>query len=323
MIGIVSHADDLHAVCVRQRLDSVGAAHVLLDTALVPTQVALGSTLDPGGWTGTWGEHDLRDIRAMWWRRPQPFQLHDEIHDPHDRGFARGECAAMVAGLWSCMDAQWVNDPDRDEAASRKMWQLQLAVQLGMRVPRTCMTSSPERAREFVAAEGGAAIFKPFSATPETWRETRPVRDCDLELMDNVRLAPVIFQELVPGVDVRVTIVGDDVFAAEIRGDDSAYAFDFRVDPSPTITAHTLPSQVEEPLMAMMRRLGIRYGAADFRITPDGDYVFLEVNPAGQWLFVEMATGQPITASLADLLHRLDREATVPDRESYGAVNAS
>ena len=57
-----------------------------------------------------------------------------------------------------------------------------------------------------------------------------------------------------------------------------------------------------------MQRLGLRYGAADFRVAPDGDLVFLEVNPAGQWLFVEYATGQPIAAALADLLVRLDRE---------------
>lgn len=321
MIGIVSSEEDLHAQGVRRHLDSIGASHVLIDTAQVPMQVALTSTQDSAGWRGAWGETDLGAVHAMWWRRPEPFRLHDEVTDPHDRLFARGECAAMVSGLWSCMDAEWVNDPDRDEAASRKMAQLALAVRLGLRVPRTCMTSDPDRARDFVHAEDGAVIFKPFSATPQTWRETRPVRECDLDLMDNVRLAPVIFQELVPGgVDVRVTIVGDRVFAAEIRGNASSYEFDFRVERAPTITPHTLPQAVEARLLTLMRRLGLRYGAADLRIAPDGDYVFLEVNPAGQWLFVELATGQPITRTLADLLHRLDQGEASTRRSGAGRL---
>jgi glutathione synthase/RimK-type ligase-like ATP-grasp enzyme len=164
-------------------------------------------------------------------------------------------------------------------------------------------------------------IFKSFSATPTTWRETRPVRDVDLGLMDQVRYAPVIFQELVPGGrDIRATVVGDQVFAAEIRADQSAYEFDFRIDSAHApISEYRLPEPVQERLLALMRRLGLRYGAADFRVAPDGDHVFLEVNPAGQWLFVEYATGQPIAAALADLLARLDRSR---EGERVGALIA-
>jgi len=314
MIGIISTEEDVHARSVRQHLDARGAAHVTLDTSRIPVRVGLTTTQQQhDAWDGTWtdavdGPLRLRDLRAMWWRRPQPFVLSDEVRGGTDRGFVRGECAAMLAGIWSAIDAEWVNDPDLDEAASRKMWQLQLAARLGLRVPRTCMTNDPAEARRFIDAERRSVIFKSFSATPETWRETRPVRDEDLAGLDHVRLAPVIFQELVPGgVDIRVTVVGDRVFAAEIRPGESAYEFDFRVDPNPTIRPYVLPAPVEKRLLRLMERLRLRYGAADFRLAPDGDLVFLEVNPAGQWLFVEVATGQPISAALAELLQRMDR----------------
>ena len=317
MIGIVSHLDDLHAVHVRRHLEQAGSPHLVLDTSSLPMQVGLTTSEVPGaGWHGWW-EHDgvpvdLRDVHAMWWRRPQPFVLDGAITDAHDRAFARGECAAMVAGLWHCLDAEWVNDPDRDEAASRKMWQLRVASELGLRVPRTCMTNDPARALGFIESEPGSVVFKSFSASEVTWRETRLVRDEHRELFDRVRLAPVIFQECIPGgFDIRVTIVGDQVFSAEIRSGESSYDLDFRVDTeNAPIEVHPLPEPVEGRLMRMMRRLGLRYGAIDLRRAPDGDYVFLEVNPAGQWLFIELATGQPISSALARLLGCLDQEVT-------------
>ncbi|MBO9554869.1 MvdC/MvdD family ATP grasp protein [Cellulomonas sp.] len=311
MIGIVSHDADLHTQEVTRHLDRLGAGHLLLDTSHVPTRTTLTTRQHPDAtWEARWGERDLSDVHAVWWRRPQPFVLHDAVTRPQDRGFALGECAAMVAGIWACLDAEWVNEPDRDEAASRKMWQLQVASRAGLRVPRTLMTHDPAAARDFLAAEPGGAIYKSFSATPATWRETRPVRDVEVGMLDQVRYAPVIFQELVPGGrDVRATVVGDRVFAAEIRADRSAYEFDFRIDSAHApITEHRLPDDVERRLLDVMARLGLRYGAADFRVAPDGAHVFLEVNPAGQWLFVEYATGQPIAAALAELLVRLDRE---------------
>ena len=314
MIGIVSHPDDLHAHEVTGHLDALGAPWVLVDTGRLPRDVALTSTQDGVRWHADWVEVggasgalalDADDLHVMWWRRPQPFALHDDVRPAQDRAFAHGECAAAVAGLWSCLSAVWVNDPDRDEAAARKMWQLQVASRLGLRVPRTVMTNDPLRARAFVDAEPGV-VFKSFSATPQTWRETRPVREVDLALMDSVRYAPVIFQEMIPGADIRVTVVGTEVFAAEFRAEESGYAYDFRLDTAhcPT-TVHTLPEQVVERLLRLMRHLGLWYGAIDLRFTGE-DYVFLEVNPAGQWLFVEYATELPISAALAGLLARLD-----------------
>ncbi|MFP5417339.1 MAG: alpha-L-glutamate ligase, partial [Actinomycetes bacterium] len=240
-----------------------------------------------------------------------PFTLDDRITLGDDRHFALGETAAMVAGLWACLDAHWVNDPVRDEAASAKMLQLKLAAACGLKVPRTCMTNDPAQARAFLEAVHGAAVFKPFSATPATWRETRPVREADIALLDNVALAPVIFQERIDGgVDVRVTVVGRKLFPARIAVSDARFEYDVRLDTQAArITACELPSAVAAGLGRLMGALGIVYGAADFRVAPDGQLLFLEVNPAGQWLFVEIETGQPITEALVDHLIAADRSA--------------
>lgn len=325
MIGVVSHEADPHATAVLDRLRSLGADVVLLDTADLPSRAALSTAQEPnGGWSGTWtgrhGEVALSDLRAMWWRRPQPFTVDPRITRSGDVRFALGETAAMVSGLWACLDAHWVNDPVRDEVASVKMLQLKLAAQCGLTAPRTCMTNDPVVARRFLDSVGGRAVFKAFSATPSTWRETRPVRAEDAAMLDRVALAPVIFQERIDGgVDVRVTVVARQQFPARIEVSDARFEFDVRLDTQAArITACDVPSEVAAGLDRLMASLGIVYGAADFRVTPEGELRFLEINPAGQWLFIEMETGQPISAALADHLLQADTGLTPGGRAPEG-----
>lgn len=310
MILLISHPHDEHARRVLEVLRRRGADGLLFDTARFPRGIGLTvHSTDGAGWqaeaTVDGTRHDLADVRVVWWRRPLPYELHDEVAGAEDRAFAYGECHHAVTGLWSSLDAFWINDPEHDEVASRKMYQLKLASHLGLRTPRTCVTNEPHAAAQFAAGEGDeGTIYKSFAATERAWRETRLLRPEERELFDNVRFAPVIFQERIPAVaDVRVTIVGDQVFPAQIRTSASGYQYDFRMTMDHAeMRPHELPQEIEKRLLELMTTLGIVYGAVDLRLTPEGDYVFLEVNPAGQWLFIEVQTGQPITEALCDLI---------------------
>lgn len=309
-ILIISHSDDIHAMDVLSRLRQRGLEPLLMDTGRIPRETQLSIGHDPhSGWTA-WatmdgGDVDFRTVRSAWWRRPQPFQLADEIGGADDRHFALSETHAAISGLWSLLDATWMNEPDHDERAGRKAYQLKAARLAGLSIPRTCITSDPERARSFITAESeGGVIYKTFTATESTWRETRLLRPGEVDLIDAVRYAPVIFQEHVPATaDLRITIVGDEIFPAAIRVPSGAYPYDFRMTMNAaTITPHELPEAVAAGLKRLMHTLGLVYGAIDMRLTPEGEHVFLEINPSGQWLFVEQATGQPISEAMATLL---------------------
>ena len=118
--------------------------------------------------------------------------------------------------------------------------------------------------------------------------------------------------EFVPAeVDLRITVVGEEFFAAAVHSQELPYALDFRLfleqGPGVRMDPTELPDEVEEALLRLLKHAGLRYGAIDMRRTPDGRHVFLEVNPAGQWLLVEEVTGQPITAAMARLLTELDQ----------------
>jgi glutathione synthase/RimK-type ligase-like ATP-grasp enzyme len=118
-----------------------------------------------------------------------------------------------------------------------------------------------------------------------------------------VRCAPVILQEYIPGVDVRVTVVGRRLFCASIDCRHTGSPEDFRLalDES-RVEPIRLPPPLRRRLLALIRGLDLRYAAIDLRRSESGDWIFLEVNPSGQWLFVEARTGLPITDAVARLL---------------------
>ena len=127
------------------------------------------------------------------------------------------------------------------------------------------------------------------------------LREEEVQLLDHVRHTPVIFQSYADAVyDLRITVVGDQIFAAAIFSQETDYKIDCRIDiGNARIQAVTLPLEVDERLRTLMRCMGLVYGAVDMRLKPDGTYVFLEINPAGQFLYIEVATGLPITAAMA------------------------
>lgn len=312
MIVVVSHARDRHAQCVLETLRARGREAVLLDLSDLPARARL--TLDPTAEGGPVARLDhaelgtvpLTDATAVWWRRPQQVDL-DAVADPAARGFCYGEWHEALHGLYWVLDCPWMNPVLADQVASHKALQLAVAPHLGLRVPETLMTSDADQARAFIERHGpGRTVYKIFAATEQVWRETRVVRDADLAMLDRLHLAPVIFQEKVPAVaDVRVAVVGDRMFAMTIGGDREVDgdAVDFRLGlPGAKTAPYALPDDVAAGLQRLMAHFGIVYGGVDFRLTPSGELVFLEVNPAGEFLFVEHGAGHPITEAMADWL---------------------
>jgi hypothetical protein len=245
----------------------------------------------------------LDQARAIWFCPPRPIELRDDLWRASHREWALAQWSEALGGLWDDLPARWVNHPARGESAGRKTLQLRTAAELGLQVPRTLVTSDPAAARGFVEEAGGPhrVVHKALRAVDGVWRETRLFEPGDLERLDALRHAPIVFQEYVPAeADLRVTVVGDEVFAAEIDARESSYPLDWRVDfDRARLAPAILPDAVAGSLRRLVRRLGLELAAIDLRRTPAGEHVFLEVNPYGLWLFVELRTGQPITDAIA------------------------
>lgn len=320
-IVIFSEPADIHAQSVISELTKAGASDIrMLDLREIPQRATLNMALSNAHGSGfelvmsDGRPIRFEDVHSFWWRRPQHFVLPEGM-DPNAQQFALTELSTAFQGLWQCTTGLWVNDPVRDAAAAHKPWQLNVARELGLSIPDTLITTDPEKVRAFWESRHGDVIYKPFLQTFHSWRETRQLKHEELALLNSVRLAPVIFQELVRGAaDLRVTIIGEDIFPAAVDVAKMEYKLDVRLNQQ-AYEKHALPNKVGEKLLQLMRRLGLEYGAIDLRLTPDGDYVFFEVNPAGQFLFVEHACGLPISAALAAFLIRGGEQS----RESLAA----
>ncbi|MFF2372368.1 MvdC/MvdD family ATP grasp protein [Agromyces sp. NPDC058110] len=326
MILVVSYPGDDHTAAVVELLLGDGREVVLLDAGTLGTSSSLELGYDRSGAStvrlvNESGEFDLAAARGGWWRRLRAVEADPSIVDPAALGFVYSETAEVFDGVVAALAADWINPPAADARAHHKPLQWSVASAVGLALPRTVVTRSPESARAFVAELGtGRVITKAFLARADAWRETHLLEASDVDRLDQVRFAPTILQEYVPGVDLRVTMIDGEPYAAEIDATGTSLPSDMRmVLDEAEVRAFDLPDAVVTALRRLMAELGLVYGAIDLRRTPDGEYVFFEVNPAGLWLFAEQRTGLPITAAVADALARRDR---VRERAASGMVVA-
>jgi len=301
---ILSRADDLHATTVRDRVVARGFPCSIVDTswdeplslagiidADVECSLSLGAvTVDSGC--------------RIWWRRPHSPAADDRLWDERVRSFLASERKFGLHGLLFAAAQRIINDPFREASANYKPRQLAAARKVGLAVPRTCITNRADVAREFIEdlrRQGRRAIFKPLSPSRYHMAETRlvvadQIRDAELQM------APVIFQECVEkGEDVRVCVVGGKQFAATVKTDHEELV-DWRIDPLASYEARDLDNSLRNRLGCLVEALGLESGSIDLRVDRDGTPYFLEINPSGQFLFLEADLGYAVTDAFAELL---------------------
>jgi hypothetical protein len=251
---------------------------------------------------------DLASIGSIWWQWDQPAGFPADLN-PAERRFAEREAELAVNALPSIGGYAWINHPTCERLANSKAAQLFAARTVGLEIPRTVITNNPDEVRQFIATAQGQIVYKasspPRNIAPDQALFTGLVTDETLANLDLIRITPGIFQERIDkSYELRITVIGARIFAVKI--DSQALAetqLDWRhAQHDVAYEAVTLPSETTMKISAFMESLGLTYGAFDFIVTPDGRYVFLEVNPGGAYMWVEAATGLAITPAIADAL---------------------
>lgn len=264
------------------------------------------------GWTGVVDEGcrsaRLEEVRAVYYRRPGRPVIADGVEEPY-RTWARDQADAALLNVMSAVSVRWINDPHRDRLAAHKPQQLTAAVTAGLTVPRTLITNDPYAARSFAKDVAAPVICKPVLGGRLDFGEGQRLmvpthRIAPAELDDSVRLTAHLFQAEVPkAYEVRLTAVAGKLFAATIQADSEQARTDWRTDyEALTYGTTDVPDHVAVGVQRFLQHYGIAFGAFDFAVTPAGDWVFFECNPAGTWAWVENQTGLPIAAAHADYL---------------------
>jgi len=305
---ILAPKDDLHATALRAVLEAKFDTRVIIwDVADIPTNAKLRFFPDHKSCDLKIQELSqdlsLSEIQSVWWRRANSLKLDPAVVDPELRRYCLSEYKTFLKGIFQSIQVPIINDPVAEARAVHKPYQLAQAREIGLDIPKTIMSNDPRSIRAFWDSLDGNCVYKPFNAPPWAFTETRPLNSEDLEHLDKVRHAPVIVQEkITKGVDVRVNIFGEAVFAAEVTTHIADADLDWRIDMTAKWEPHYLSEATSTKLRSLLQRLGLQSGNIDLRQQSDGSYKFFEVNPSGQFLFVEIDTGQPLLESLSKLL---------------------
>jgi hypothetical protein len=303
MILIVSNPQDTHAKHIAQLLEQRSCQALIFSRA--DFGLARTLTLDPVASCGIIKLQDGTTIRsdevsAVWYRRPGTVLVDPAITEEFDRLFAEKEWAQSLDAFFTLVFRRIVSPPLTQRAAIKPL-QLKVASEVGLRVPKTLLTSNPEEALAFISKHRGAIVHKAITAPSHRFIDTRSWDPEGLKHIQDLPLCPTLFQERIHGPkDVRATIVGTQIFAACLTcGPD---VVDSRLDSKSSCSPYELPSAVESAILRLMDRLGLVFGTIDFKLADNGEHVFLEVNPQGQFLYIEILTGLPISNALADYL---------------------
>jgi hypothetical protein len=253
---------------------------------------------------------DLAEVVSVWYRRPVPPVLSPSL-SPGRAAWAAAESREALDGLWRTLAARWVNHPDRNRLADSKPEQLRRARRMGFSVPPTVITNDPEQASAFAAMHPDGVVCKPLSSGRidlDTGAHLFFTTKLDAEAiaaLDDLGPEPYLFQALVPKrYDVRVTVIGAEALAARIDSQSSVEAeVDWRRGDTASLPhqREPLPDEVAARCVELVRSYSLLFGAIDLARTEHG-YVFFEINPNGQWAWLEERTELPLRARLADLL---------------------
>ncbi len=317
-ILILSGSGDLHADWIEQKLHERGVSPLRFTSADFPTKAEMSRSYSPTGKVETILRFNrlslsLEDIQSVWNRRYQKPVPHTHLSSAEIQEFLTDECDSFVQDIWNSLDCFWLPAaPAILCRAKFKALQLKLAGELGFELPPTLISNSPDDFIEFYNQHHGRIISKiagPMmlrSLRDDFARFTEIVSNQDVAYAQDLRYCPVIFQAYVPKrVELRITVVGQTVLAAEIHSQQTHHTrHDWRhYDYHNTVyLPHNLPEPISQQCVQLTNKLGLCYGAIDMVLTPDDRYVFLEINPNGQFLWVEQATGLPISDAMCDLL---------------------
>ncbi len=244
---------------------------------------------------------------SVWFRRTQLPAINELPLD--ERFYILNETDSLIKNLFAIIDAKWISDPFSVYKAENKLFQLKVAQGLGFEIPDTIITNSKEQLKSFFIGQNGNIIIKPMAQTRIDNKETpsfiftNKLKQEQIDHLEEFDLTPCIYQkEIEKEFEIRVTVVGKKIFAAAIDSQsDEETKIDWRKKKL-SFERVEIPRKIENLCIRIVEELNLCFGAIDLIKNRDGNYTFLEINPNGQWAWIETQTGLNISEAIINEL---------------------
>lgn len=302
MILIITHKKDFTADYIIQKLNERNIAYRRFnceDILESDTTISLGdsTSFSIGG---------QNEFDTVWFRRTMLPDL-DSI-SREEAIYVLGETEAYLHNLFSIIDAKWLSIPKNIYYAENKLLQLKTARNLGFKIPATLVTADRNKVVEFYHIHKNI-IVKPISNTriqndqETSFIFTSSISNSHIDNISQFDITPCLFQEQVEKcVEIRVTVVGEQIFAAQVKSqEDPDTKTDWRRKRL-KFDVFELPPSISDKCVNLVKQFGLLFGAIDLILSPDGTYTFLEINPNGQWVWIETNTGLRISEAIINEL---------------------
>lgn len=317
---IITHSQDNESIpLVIKAIEAQGEKAFRFDTDRFPTQVHLDVYYSNGYErqiiTVDDSRLDLAEVSAVWYRRIAMGAKIPITMEKQFREASIGESRATIGGMIASIKGFHLDALPNIRLADNKQLQLQIAREVGLVTPRTLITNNPLAVKQFSQECKQGMITKmlsSFAIYDEQGTEqvvfTNPVTSEDLKHLDGLRFCPMTFQEKVPkALELRTIVVGKRLFTAAVDSQQMHKAkYDWRKQGLALLHSwepYDLPKNIEQKLLKLMAHFGLNYGAIDIIVTPDGQHVFLEVNPVGEFFWLECCPPYlPISNAIAEVL---------------------
>jgi len=247
------------------------------------------------------------NYQSVWFRRTKLPQIEGLARDK--ALYLLNEADSLLRNMFAILPAKWLSAPSSVFNAENKLRQLKVAQEIGFAIPETLVTTSKEQLKKFFHDNHQDIIIKPIARTRVHSNEnpsfifTSIVSKGIIDEIEEYDLTPCLFQRNIPKeYEIRVTVVGSRVFAASV---DSQSDLETKVDwrkKKLKFARVEIPERISEMCVQLLVELQLQFGAIDLIKTPDGKYIFLEINPNGQWVWIENETGQKISEAIIDFL---------------------
>lgn len=271
----------------------------------------------------SWKSHELQpaSFSILIYRRPQPFQPAIGGDPTHMRHVADEWAEVWEGFLGHIPTEKWINHPARNFVASHKVEQLTRAQRCGLNVPETVVTSNEDEARQFCRRISAGVVVKPMASgylerrrqPGDTVIYTRGFTDSHHGLLKEIGACPVLFQQRIDkSLDVRVTVIDDHYSFISLKKHDLTgdQILDIRRDNMRDVeySPVDMPERDLESLKSLIRGYGLRFAAIDFAVDRVGKWYFLELNPNGQWAWLDIQAGFNIAENFVSALNSSEVE---------------